>query len=111
MCRKDTEQYNCCKSFSDASNFPDIEEVIIKQKYMLKAFDTEPRNAIPKKHFVSEKENNCKEEINLTSQDTICNMDWCKCRCKCKLMAKSVKSFCLLPRSSILYGCSVDQGN
>ena len=38
----------------------------------------EPCNAIPKKHFVSEEENNCQREINLTPQDRIGNIDWCK---------------------------------
>ena len=35
----------------------------------------EPRKAIPKKYFVSEKENTCEEEINLTRQDRISNID------------------------------------
>ena len=37
----------------------------------------EPPKAIPKKLFVSEEENNCKEEINLTLQNRIGNIDWC----------------------------------
>ena len=37
--------------------------------------------AILKKPFVSEEENNCVEEINLTPQDRIGNIDWCKCGC------------------------------
>ena len=47
MYRKDTEQCNCSKSFSDASNSSYIEE-IIKQINTLKPFDMEPRNAIRK---------------------------------------------------------------
>ena len=39
----------------------------------------DPRNAIPKKRFVSEEKNNCEEETNLTPQDRIGNIDWCKC--------------------------------
>ena len=67
---------NCSKSFSDASsNSLDIEEEVTKQINTLKPFDMEPRKAIPKKHFVSEKENNCEEEINLTPQDRIGNID------------------------------------
>ena len=41
-----------------------------------KPFDMEPRKAIPKKHFVSKEENNCKEEIHLTPQDRISNTNW-----------------------------------
>ena len=44
---------------------------------MLKPFCMEPPKAIPKKLFVSEEENNCKEEINLTLQNRIGNIDWC----------------------------------
>ena len=44
----------------------------------------EPCNAIPKKHFVSEEENNCQREINLTPQDRIGNIDWCKWWYECK---------------------------
>ena len=40
-----------------------------------------------------EEEYNCEEEINLTPQDTINNMDWCKCRCECKLMVTFVACF------------------
>ena len=58
----------------------------------------EPPGAISKKLFVSEGENNCKEEINLTLQDRIGNIDWCKCGCECKLIATFTKSFCLLLR-------------
>ena len=43
----------------------------------------ECRKAIPKKRFVSEEENNGEEEINLTSQDRIDNINWCRCRCEC----------------------------
>ena len=35
----------------------------------------EPRNAIPKKLFVSEEQSNCEEEINLTPQDRIRNIN------------------------------------
>ena len=55
----------------------------------------ESRKAIPKKHFVLEKENNCEEEINLILQDGIGNFDWCKCECE-KPMATFSESFCLL---------------
>ena len=65
------------KSFSDVRNSSDIEEEIIKQINMLKPFGMEPPKAIPKKLFVSEEENNCKEEINLTPQNRIGNIDWC----------------------------------
>ena len=68
---------NCSKSFSDVRNSSDIEEEIIKQINMLKPFGMEPPKAIPKKLFVSEEENNCKEEINLTLQNRIGNIDWC----------------------------------
>ena len=68
---------NCSKSFSDVRNSSDIEEEIIKQINMLKPFCMEPPKAIPKKLFVSEEENNCKEEINLTLQNRIGNIDWC----------------------------------
>ena len=57
---------NCSKSFSTARNSSDIKEEIIKQINTMKPFEIEPYKAIPKKHFVSEKENNCEEEINLT---------------------------------------------
>ena len=53
--------------FSDAStNSSDIKEEVTKQINTLKLFDMEPHKAIPKKHCVSEKENNGEEEINLT---------------------------------------------
>ena len=45
------------KMFFDASNSSDIEEEIMKQISTLKLFDREPREAIPKKSFVSEEEN------------------------------------------------------
>ena len=48
---------HCSKSFSDASNFSDLKEEIIKQTNMLKPLDVQPRKAIPKNPFVSEKEN------------------------------------------------------
>ena len=35
------------------------------------------------KHFVWEEENNCEEKINLTPQEKIGNIDWCKCGCEC----------------------------
>ena len=81
----------CSKSFTDASNTSDIEEEIIKQINTLKPFDVEPCKAIPKKHFVSEEENNCEKEINLKRQDRIGNIDWCKCGCKCKPTAHLLK--------------------
>ena len=68
---------NCSKSFSDAKNLFHIEEGIIKQINTLKPFDMEPRKAIPKKHFVSEEEDHCEEEINVTPQDRIGNTEWC----------------------------------
>ena len=58
----------------------------------------EPHKAIPKKHFVSEEENNCEEETNLTPHDRIGNIDWCKCVCECKPMVTFAESFCLLLR-------------
>ena len=54
---------NCLKS-SDTSNFSDIEEKIIKK---MKPFWNQSKT-ITKKHFVSEEENNCEEEIDLTPQ-------------------------------------------
>ena len=56
----------------------------------------EPRNAISKKHSASEEENNCEEEINLTQQERIGNIDWCKCGCECKSTATFGENFCLL---------------
>ena len=84
----------CSKSFTDASNTSDIEDEIIKQINTQKPFDVEPCKAIPKKHFVSEEENNCEKEINLIRQDRTGNIDWCKCGCKCKPTATFAKSFC-----------------
>ena len=66
---------NCSKSFSDASNSSDIEEEIIKEMTTLKPFDMESRKAITKKHFVSEAESNCEQEINLTQQDRTSKTD------------------------------------
>ena len=61
-----------------------MKEKIIKQINMLKPFNMKPRQAISINHFVSEEENNCQEEINLTPQNRIGNTDWCKCGCECK---------------------------
>ena len=83
------------KSFSDASNSSDINKDIIKQINRLKPFNMEPCKAIPMKCFVSEEENTCEEEINLTPQERIGNADWYKCGCECKLMATFAESFCL----------------
>ena len=69
--------------FSDVSNSSYIEEEIIKQINTLKPLDMEPCKVIPKKPFVLEEENNCEEEINLTPQDKIGNIDGCKCVCEC----------------------------
>ena len=46
---------------------------------MLKPFDMEPRKAISKKPFVSKEKSNREEEINLTPQGRIGNINWCKC--------------------------------
>ena len=65
-----------------------IKEEIIKQINTLKPFDMEPRKALPKKKkFASEEENNCEEEINLTPQYRIDNINWCKCGYERKQMA------------------------
>ena len=64
------------KFFSNASNSSNVEEEIIKQINTLKPFNVEPQKAITKKPFASEEENNCEEEINLTPQDRIGNIDW-----------------------------------
>ena len=56
------------------------------------------RNMNRKKHFVSEEENNCEEEINLTPQDRIANINWCKCVCEFKTMTTFAESLCLLLR-------------
>ena len=45
-----------------------------------------------KKHSVLE------EETNLTQQDRIAYIDWCKCECECKPMVTFAESFCLLLR-------------
>ena len=42
---------------------------------MPKPFDMEPRKATPKKYFVSEEENDCEEESNLTPHGRISNID------------------------------------
>ena len=42
---------------------------------MPKPFDMEPHKATPKKYFVSEEENDCEEEINLTPHGRISNID------------------------------------
>ena len=65
----------------------------------------ERRKAIPKKRFVSEEENNGEEEINLTSQDRIDNINWCKCRCECEPMVTFTESFLLLPRCARVASC------
>ena len=65
--------------FFDANNSSNIEEEIIKQISKLKPFDMEPCKVIPKKLFVSKEQNNCEEEISLTPQDRIDDIDWCKC--------------------------------
>ena len=70
---------NCWKSFFDTSSSSNIEEEIIKQINMLKPFDMEPRKAISKKPFVSKEKSNHEEEINLTPQGRIGNINWCKC--------------------------------
>ena len=38
-----------------------------------------------------QKKINCKEEFNLTPQDKIANMDWCKSGCECKPMGAFAK--------------------
>ena len=58
----------------------------------------EPRKVIPEKHFISEEENNCEEEVNLTPEDRIGNSDWCKCGYQCKPVDTLAESFCLLLR-------------
>ena len=65
---------------------------ISKQINTLKLFDMEPRKA--KKHFVSEEEINCEEELNLTPEDRIDNINWCKCGYECKPMAAFSEGFC-----------------
>ena len=86
------------KTFSDTSISSDIEEEITKQISTLKPFDMEPCKAIPKKYFLLVEEIRCKEEINLTPQDRIGNIDWCKYGCECKSIATFAENFCLLLR-------------
>ena len=84
---------NCAKSFLDASsNSSNIEEEVTKQINKLKPFNMDPRKAISEKHFVSDKGNNCEEEINLIPQDRIGDIDSCKCRCECKPMVTFAES-------------------
>ena len=54
---------SCSKSLSDASNSSDIKEEIIKQINMLKPFDMELLNTIPKQHFVSKKKITMKKKL------------------------------------------------
>ena len=89
---------NYSKSFSDANNFSDIGEEIVKQINTLKPLYIEPRKTIPKKHFVWKEDNYWEEEINLTPQDRTGNIDWCKCRCEYKVMAIFAETFFLLLR-------------
>ena len=42
------------------------------------------RNILYREHFESGEESKCEEEIDLTPQDRIVIIDWCKCRCECK---------------------------
>ena len=56
----------------------------------------ETRKAITKKHFVSEKENNCEEEINLRPQDRPSNIDQCKCGCEYNTTVTVAESLYLL---------------
>ena len=51
---------------------------------------------VQKKHFVSEEENNCEEEINSKPQDRISNIDWYGY--ECKPMVIFAETFCLLLR-------------
>ena len=57
----------------------------------------EPCKAITKKHFVSEEESN-REEVTLTPQDRISNINWCECGYECKPIITFVESFNLLLR-------------
>ena len=92
-------EINCSKPFSHtSSNSLDIEEEVAKQINTLKPFDMEPRMVIPQKHFVSEKQNKCEEEINLAPQNRIGNIDLCKCGYECKPMATFAETFCLFVR-------------
>ena len=54
----------------------------MKQIKTLEPLDMEPHKTIPKKTFALEEENICAEEINLTPQNRIGNIDWCKCGCE-----------------------------
>ena len=56
------------------------------------------KKCVQKKHFISEEENYCVEEINLRPQDRIANIDWCKFACEWETMATLTESFCLLLR-------------
>ena len=58
-----------------SSNSSNIEEEVTKQINTLKPFNMEPRKAISEKHFVSDKGNNCEEEINLIPKDRIGDVD------------------------------------
>ena len=55
----------------------------------------ESSKAIPKKPF------NCEEEINLTPQDRIGNISWCKCGYECKPMATVAEHFWCRDRNKI----------
>ena len=44
-----------------------------------------------RKNILCQKKINCKEEFNLTPQDKIANMDWCKSGCECKPMGTFAK--------------------
>ena len=53
---------------------------------------------IYRKNILYWKKKITEEETNLTPQDRIANIDWCKCGCECKPMATFAESFCLLLR-------------
>ena len=95
IARQSDMEESCSKSLSDATNSSDIKEEIIKQINMLKPFDMELLNTIPKQHFVSKEENKYEKEINLTPQDRTGNIDCCKCGCECKPMAIFTESIYL----------------
>ena len=61
--------------YDTSSNSSDIKGEVITQRNTLKQFDMEPCMAIPEKHFILEKENNCEEEINSTPQHRTGNID------------------------------------
>ena len=101
------------KSLFDASNYSDIKEVQISQIFRyqifryqrlntqintLKPFNIEPCNVIPKKYVGLEEEGNRKEEIKLSPQNSIANIDWCKCGYECKSVSKFAESFWTLRR-------------